>query len=149
MRDDEVAKLEFFGWKMADELYKKQIAFKVIKRFASISKAIPDELIPYLNEACDYFIDNPGNAVSNSITASNWSNRIFDVEVLRQCGYTVENACKAIVARDGDTYMYSSLFAKRRGEHPCKDPKHVTGFMRFMFEQGSSLGDIEKFTLRE
>ena len=147
LSESEVINLEFIGWKLTKGIHKKRIAFNVIKRFASINKAIPVELIPYLNEACDYQIDNPGNAVSNDITASKWSDRVLDVEILRKCGrYKAQDACEAIQTRDGSIYALSSLVSKRKG-HPSKNPQYVDGYIEILVSEGHTLTDIVKFIL--
>ena len=147
LSDAEVVELDFIGWKMTQGIHKKRIAFRVIKKFASVNKAIPDELIPYLNEACNYQIDNPGNRVSNDITASKWSDRILDVELLRKCGgYKAIPACEAIVARDGSIYTLSSLVSKRKG-HPSKNPQYVDGYIEILVSEGHTLTDIVEFVL--
>ena len=147
LSESEVIDLEFIGWKLTKGIHKKQTALRVIKRFAAINKVIPVELIPYLNEACDYQIDNPGNTVSNDITASKWSDRVLDIEILRKCGdYKVKEACEAVVARDGSIYALSSLVSKRKG-HPSKNPQYVDGYIEILVSEGHTLTDIVKFIL--
>lgn len=140
---------ELFGWKMTDDIHRKYIAFKVIKSYASKNIAIPSELVPYLNEACDHFINKPGNAVSNRATDSRWAGRVLDAEVLRKCGsYTVKEACEAVVKRDGDTYGYDSLFAKRKG-HPSKNNEYVDGYIEYLSDNGYTLAEIVSHILNK
>ena len=147
LTDTEVADLEFIGWQMTQGIHKKHRAFSVIKRFASINKAIPLKLVTFLSEACDYQIDNPGNAVSNAITDSKWSDRILDVEILRKCGdYKAQEACEARQTRDGSAYKLTSIVSIRKG-HPSKNTEYVDKCIECYVSEGYDLTDIVEFIL--
>lgn len=152
LSDAEAAEFALLGWKITnamDSVHGKRLAFNVIKEFASINKSIPAELVPFLNEACNHFIDIPDTKVSKAITASNWAGRILDVEVLRSCGdYTVFQACEAIANRDKG-YSSDSLFSKHKGHHKSKNTELVYTFIESLLDDGYTPSGIVTFILNK
>ena len=109
-------------YKIAKSL-KKWIAYyaiKTIQEYAKASKPIPEELLVYLDQACEAWIKERGNRVSNYDTDVIWRERVSAVHLLRKSGMKSEIAINQIAKRDRiksssmQTKYYSSKYKKAK-----------------------------------